>query len=55
MDGGREGRRHRHSANDRRPRRRRPLSGPNYRSRSGNYRRLRSSASSAFFIMTHVK
>jgi len=35
--------------------RRRPLSRPNYRHRSGNYRRLRSSAlyaSSAFFIVT---
>ena len=35
--------------------RRRPLSWPNYRRQSGNYRRLRSSAlyaSSAFFIMT---
>ena len=35
---------------------RRPLSRPNYRCRSGNYRRPRSSAlyaSSAFFIMTH--
>jgi len=34
---------------------RRPLSRPNYSRRSGNYRRLRSSAlyaSSAFFIMT---
>ena len=40
-----------------RGRRRRPLSQPNYRRRSGNYRRLRSSAlyaSSAFFIMTLV-